>query len=65
MKTGIEGCFPPGRIFRAQRNFSLFVSSQVELIEKRTSLPGGKPASTATRRQQSCFSVSQHIFGAL
>ena len=34
MKTGIKGCFPPGRIFRAQRNFSLFVSSQVELIEK-------------------------------
>ena len=31
----IKGCFPPGGIFRAQRNFSLFVSSQAGLIEKR------------------------------
>ena len=30
-----QGCFPLGGIFRAQRNFSLFVSSQAELIEKR------------------------------
>ena len=30
-----KGCFPLGGIFRAQRNFSLFVSSQAELIEKR------------------------------
>ena len=28
-------CFPQGRIFRAQRKFSLFVSSPTELIEKR------------------------------
>ena len=31
----LKGCFPLGGIFRAQRNFSLFVSSQAELIEKR------------------------------
>ena len=43
--------YPPhytGRIFRAQRNFSLFESSQAELIEKRQRKivlcggPGGK-----------------------
>ena len=32
----LSGCFPLGGIFRAQRNFSLFVSSQAELIEKKT-----------------------------
>ena len=31
----LKGCFPLGGIFRAQRNFSLFVSSQAELIGKR------------------------------
>ena len=31
----LSGCFPLGGNFRAQRNFSLFVSSQAELIEKR------------------------------
>ena len=30
-----KGCFPLGGIFRAQRIFSLFVSSQTELIGKR------------------------------
>ena len=30
-----KGCFPLGGIFRAQRNFCLFASSQAELIEKR------------------------------
>ena len=30
-----KGCFPLGGIFRAQRNFSSFVSSQAELIGKR------------------------------
>ena len=27
-----KGCFPLGGIFRAQRNFSLFVSSQAEPV---------------------------------
>ena len=31
----LKGCFPHGRIFRAQRNFSSFVSFQAELIERK------------------------------
>ena len=33
--VSLSGCFPSDEIFRALSNFSLFVSSQAELIEKR------------------------------